>query len=293
MNAKPAQASSHFGPWNPGIRSPVPEALRRYCTIFLPDNVFTSLRTAVELHDLTGLEMSELVAFRPRRLMLHELLIRVTADLGVPDGERIEDLGINFRQMTRVLLARLEPHANSIITSVDELRQQLKAHIDDGLLLITSERAGARSMQHSLLMKVRSFARRRHGKAATRAPSGESMQELLSGWEKNALATQDELKKSSYRALLRVVTALFRRHGALWGSRELIAAVALDLASNEAASELIGRAIEPLLLRAAVHEGYSILPAQAQPVIMNTKGPSASGKSTLRPLQKQLAGTSA
>jgi hypothetical protein len=35
---------------------------------------------------------------------------------------------------------------------------------------------------------------------------------------------------------------------------------------------------------------YVVLPAQSQPVIINTKGPSASGKSTLRPLQKRLAG---
>jgi hypothetical protein len=33
-----------------------------------------------------------------------------------------------------------------------------------------------------------------------------------------------------------------------------------------------------------------LLPRQEQPVVINTKGPSASGKSTLRPLQKKLAG---
>jgi hypothetical protein len=42
---------------------------------------------AAELRDITGLELSDIVAFRPRRLVLHELLIRVTADLSVPDGE--------------------------------------------------------------------------------------------------------------------------------------------------------------------------------------------------------------
>src|SRR5213076_670413 len=35
---------------------------------------------------------------------------------------------------------------------------------------------------------------------------------------------------------------------------------------------------------------YALLPRQAHPVVMNTKGPSASGKSTLRPLQRKLAG---
>ena len=33
-----------------------------------------------------------------------------------------------------------------------------------------------------------------------------------------------------------------------------------------------------------------MLPSQERPVVMNTKGPSASGKSTIRPLQRTLAG---
>jgi hypothetical protein len=45
-----------------------------------------------------------------------------------------------------------------------------------------------------------------------------------------------------------------------------------------------------LLLHAARSEGYTLLPRQERPVVINTKGPSASGKSTLRLLQKKLAG---
>ena len=69
-----------FGPWNPGISSQVPDELRHLCTIFRPDCVFTSLATALEISDLIGLEATEVVAFRPSRLALHELLVRVTAD---------------------------------------------------------------------------------------------------------------------------------------------------------------------------------------------------------------------
>src|SRR5580700_9856700 len=115
-----------LGPWNPGIRSPVPEELRQYCTIFRPANVFTSFSKASELHDFTGLELTDLVAFRPRRLVLHELLIRVTADLSVPDGQKVEDLGLNFREMTRMILARhIEPHMHAITTSFDAWRREL------------------------------------------------------------------------------------------------------------------------------------------------------------------------
>src|SRR5947207_8703390 len=96
MAAHPGMAPSEYGPWNPGIESRVPEPLRHLCTIFRPENVFTTAAQAGELRDLTGMDCSELVAFRPQRLALHELLVRVTADFSVPDGSRIEDLGINF-----------------------------------------------------------------------------------------------------------------------------------------------------------------------------------------------------
>src|SRR5579862_94944 len=78
-----------YGPWNPGIRSQIPRELRHLSTIFRPDNVFTSVATVGEMQGLTGFSPSELVAFRPERLALHELLIRVTADFAVPDGSRI------------------------------------------------------------------------------------------------------------------------------------------------------------------------------------------------------------
>src|SRR4029453_8228584 len=55
-------------------------------------------------------------------------------------------------------------------------------------------------------------------------------------------------------------------------------------------SQEIGRLIEPALRTAAATESYRLLPPQERPVVMNTKGPSASGKSTLRPLQRTLAG---
>src|SRR5438445_4101889 len=125
---------AQFGPWNPGIQSQVPAHLRHYCTIFRPENVFTNLANAGELHDFTGLEFAELVTFQPQRLALHEVLIRVTADLSVPDGSRIEDLGINFRQMTRVLLdGCIKPRMGEIDTTYDAARRGLSEIIDNEL----------------------------------------------------------------------------------------------------------------------------------------------------------------
>jgi hypothetical protein len=51
-----------------------------------------------------------------------------------------------------------------------------------------------------------------------------------------------------------------------------------------------GVAQQRLVRHAARNEGYRLLPRQERPVVINTKGPSASGKSTLRPLQKNSGG---
>jgi hypothetical protein len=280
-----------FGPWNPGIRSPVPQELRHHCTIFLPDNVVTPFAKAAELHDLTGLPLADVVAFRPRRLVLHELLIRVTADLSVPDGQKVEDLGVNFRKMTRVILARhIEAHMQAISASFDATRRRLahviEAEVAAALVPAKTRNPGARASKPGLFA-FRGLRRRPRSTTA----AARSWDELRLDWEGRAGVPGDELTAAAYRALARVVAAILKCHGGPWGTPELIRSMATDLASNEYGSDLVGSAIDPLLLRAAQSEGYSLLPAQELPVIMNTKGPSASGKSTLRPLQKQLANT--
>src|SRR5581483_7211852 len=114
------------GPWNPGIVSPVPPSLAHLCTIFRPENTYTSYAEARELRGLTGLDYTDLVAFRPERLALHELLIRVTADFSVPDGQKIEDLGINFRRIVSEILARhLAPGREQVEQRYAEVRARV------------------------------------------------------------------------------------------------------------------------------------------------------------------------
>src|SRR5882762_7819655 len=126
--------SGPYGPWHPGIRSQVPLELRHLCTIFQPQNFLTSVAAATELQLLTGFPLCELVAFRPHRLLLHEVLIRVMADFSVPDGSRIGDLGINFREMTNRLLSRhIEPVLPSIIAEYEQVRRRLSDEIGSAL----------------------------------------------------------------------------------------------------------------------------------------------------------------
>jgi len=283
-------ADDGAGPWNPGVQSPIPAELRHLCTIFRPEYVFTSLETADELHDLTGIASSELVAFRPQRLALHELLIRVTADFAVADGSRIEDLGINFRQITRQLLAQhIDPEMHAIVSGFNEIRQRV-AGVIQGALSALAEGAVAPTAVRPPRSGLFTRLARRRGEA--RIPATDHAWDVgqIAACERMANSAGDELERAVYRALARVMTALFNRHGEAWSARSLIASLVTDLACNEFGSESIGRALEPLLQRAASSEGYYRLPRQDRPIVMNTKGPSAAGKSSLRPLQKKLAG---
>jgi len=106
------------GPWNPGLQSQIPADLLPLATIYRPEYVRTTLREARELADLTGLPMEDLVTFRPERLVVHELLALVTADFTVEDGQKTEDLGINFRRMTDALLTRhIAPQMPQIVAA--------------------------------------------------------------------------------------------------------------------------------------------------------------------------------
>ncbi len=125
--------------------------------------------------------------------------------------------------------------------------------------------------------------------AAVEESSNGEERRLVAEWEAKAASVADPVQRAAYRALERIVSALLIRHDRIWGSRELIAALATDLACNRAGSDAIGALVAACIAEAAAKEGYKLLPRKEHPVVMNTKGASAAGKSTLRPLQKRLA----
>src|ERR1700722_2260218 len=282
---------SRYGPWNPGISSRVPDALLPLGTIFRPDYVLTGLATAAELSDLTGLEAAEIVAVRPSRLALHELLIRVTADFSVPDGDRIEDLGINFRHMTRQLFERhIEPRMAAITATYDTVRRATAAVVECELARLMPP-GGQTTSATGRASKAGLFSRWRSVRVA---PSPEApglpAPTLVAEWEARSRSSVAAVEATVTRVLARVVAALLIKHDSIWLGREIIARLTADMATNELASDAIGRLMDLWLPAAAHIEGYRLLPQQGQPVVMNIKGPSAAGKSTIRPLQKALAG---
>jgi hypothetical protein len=97
-------------------------------TLYRPENAFATLDEVRELADFTGLRADELVTFRPQRLVTHELLVRVAADISVPDGPGSEDLGVNFRHITATIAERhIAPRREALEQAYEDLRQEVRA----------------------------------------------------------------------------------------------------------------------------------------------------------------------
>jgi len=283
-----------YGAWNPGIQSDVPWRLLPLSTIFRRENVLTELDHVHELSDVAGLSVDDLVVFRPERLVVHELLIRVMADFSVPDGPRQEDLGIEFRRMVHTILTRyVEPHRPEIVAAYGALHGSLTEGVDAELsrALAALSDSGVARAPRSRAGGLRGFFRRPEPPAApARAETEWDREErIVRDWSAGAQSHQDPLRRAACRALARVASAVRARHGRMWGDKSLLAPIAVGLACNDHGAEVVGALIEPHIRAAAQAEGYRPLPAQARPVVMNTKGASASGKSTMRPLQRRLA----
>ncbi len=278
------------GPWNPGLQSQIPKELLPLCTIFRPDNVYTGIASAEELHAMTGFDLGELVVFRPQRLALHELLIRVTADFAVPDGLQIGDLGVNFRRIAGQIFAHYLVPDMELITRVFERARSATAEAVEaalGAAVPGLAPVAAPAPRPARRLFARGGAHRRTPIALGERGWGPA---AIAECERLARTATDELQKLVYHSLARVLSALFTAHGHAWGTRTLIGQLARDLAFNTYGSDAVGQIIEPILLHAARREGYGLLPNQDRPIVINTKGASASGKSSLRPLQKRLAG---
>ena len=284
--------SENFGPWNPGIQSPLPAHLWPLVTLLRPENVFTDIKHIKELAAFTGMRPRELVRFRPERLVVHELLIRVSADFQVADGSRYEDLGINARTIvTKIFNDYLKQNLDSISAAYEELLQKVEHQIHTELSNTLFQKKTTLQIQ----TKGLSFLERVGFKSTpvAQVEHKESREELLlrtmETWQQESEASPNPLSQACFRGLHKINSALYAKHGDLRADQELLTRLVTDRVMNIYGSEMIGGLIEPFIEQARVAEGYRRLPVQREPLIMNTKGASASGKSTLRPQQHELA----
>ena len=165
------------------------------------------------------------------------------------DGSKIEDLGINFRRIVNTILTQyIAPEQHAIEAHYESLRRDLAAVIATELaLLYPAPRRRCRAAAiggEPLRSAVPARARQRDARP-TPAPDAESA--VIAAWEASARSGHDAVRAAACRALARVASALVARHGQIWGDRDTIAAVALDLACNAHGSEVIGDLVDPLV----------------------------------------------
>ncbi len=284
------------GPWNPGIGSALTRELLALSTIFRPENVLNDLQQAMELRDLTGLALEELAIFRPERLALHEVLVRVTAGFEVPDPEsaNVSSLGTNFRQMVQTVLSRgIEPSRSEFVQEYDRLRRALAGFIEEEMSAafadpgLTASSARPRDTPRGPWRWFRKKADRQG--PPVRESDWDRDEHVLREWNARADASEAPLHAAAFRSLAKVASAVRLRHGRILHQHAFLGSLATDLACNQYGGEVIGRLVAPKIDQIAEEEGFRQLPIQDRPVLMVTKGASASGKSTMRPLQRALA----
>jgi hypothetical protein len=290
MAAPGTRAEQQLGPWNPGIESRIPTAFLPLATVFSPQNVLTTIEEAHERSAFTGLDPEDLVAFRPERLVVHELLVRVMGDVSVPDGPDYADLGVNFRRITETIRrSHLEPHMAEIVRAYHELRRRA-AELIEGELSSSLFAAAMNPLREPARGGV--WVLLGPGRKRPRRPP-ESIEDkerrILAEWQQRAATSDEPLLTCALRTLARLAAAIGVRHGRVRGDPAFLTALATDLVCNDHGSEMIGRLIEPHIEAAVETCGYRLLPPRERPVVLNTKGASASGKSTMRQLQRELA----
>lgn len=282
-----AEDGAGHHPWNPGLNSTIPREVLPLSTMFCADNVETGFAEAHELADFSGLSPFELVVFRPERLLAHELLVRVTTDLSVPDGPEYEELGINLRTM----VGRIYDHY--VIPELASLKALHESIREEATQLVASELAFLREPEKRIADREKhrpSLFKKLFGTFSNPEPKRvRSFEEKLANLAVRAEPDPASLEGACCAALLKVVRSIVNHRGRLVGDDDVLVGLAVGLVMNGWSADRLGEAIAPIFDRAAKAEGYRILPAQEKPVIMNVKGASASGKSTIRPKQRELA----
>ena len=257
--------------------------------MFRPENVETSLSKARELAEFSGLDPKDTVTFRADRLIVHELLIRVTADLSVPDGPEYEELGINMRGMTaRIFEEHVRPRLADLKAEHDRLVGRARAFIEAELQRLDTREVSAPSVppaaKGGLLAKLFGGERK---KAPSKVPpnDGAALEAATARWAE----IRDPLEAACADALVTVTRAVVRTHGRLPFDKTMIVDLATSFFVNGYGSVQLGNALDPIIETASRAENYRYLPAQTEPFVMNVKGASAAGKSTIRPHQRALA----
>jgi len=281
-----SESTTQFDAWNPGLTSEIPTDLLPLVTLYNNENSDTGYQEAQEAAGFCGLKPQDMVAFKLSRLVMHEVLIRVTADLYVPDGPNYEELGLNLRAMAeRILTCHVRPKMQELEQEYFQIRLTISENLNTRLESGIYSRNILPSPDTKLSFKDRLFGKKTNIQVEVELP------ELLalSEWQGEIAGTNTALDRACLKGLLTIVGGIIGQRGRLVAEKDLVIRLATILVCNTYGSRRIGELIDPIIRTAAKVERYKLLPYQSEPFVMNVKGASASGKSTIRTLQRELA----
>lgn len=282
--------SATFDAWHPGLKSELPSELLSLVTLFRPENAELDFAAAKELSDFSGLPPADLICLRVERLVQHELLVWVTANLSVPDGPSYEELGVNLRSMVATIYEKyVVPDMAAVKMAYATARAEVMAMVEGELhdQLYRQSRANVEPAQSRPFLGwlFGGKPRRVRERPATDHPELVA----IAHWQSKSGAAEDPLAKACLGALVKVIGAISGHRGRLPPESGLIARLVANYVCSYELGDRILKAIEPYIMMAMKQEGYHLLPAQEKPTVMNVKGASAAGKSTIRPQQRRLA----
>jgi hypothetical protein len=255
-------------------------------TIYDPANVFTTINQVNELATETGLVPEELISFRPHRLALHELIVRITADIVVLEGELEEDLGISFRTIARKIFSKyIIPGLMQIEHGFDTMRTRIEDLTMQELETALLQQTPAKSVKPS-------FWSRMLGSKPKPAGSTQSRQErefeLINSYKHSGLNADDKLSAAVYRSLYRVLGSIATSRGFIGNDPEYLKNICVRHACNYLGSREIGKKVGILVDEAITAEGYQRIADAEIPILISLKGASAAGKSSLRPMLREM-----
>lgn len=276
-----------FSAWNPGLEAELPRRYQTLETIHRPSNVYSRLSDIPELRALTGLTEEELVTFRPERLVLHELIVQVTADLVVLEGEEEELLGQHFRSIAlRILSDYLTPHMPAFQQAYDRLYDEIHGRVVDILAAALAPEPTPTDPEPDFWLS-RWFGKR---PAPRQQADPRSLEErhhdVIQDIKNKGLGARDALERAIYKSTYRVLNSIGATRGHIGVERELLARLITRHVCNAFGSRHLGRQVAPHVERAMNAEGYGRLPCAREPILISLKGASAAGKSSLRPFLK-------
>ena len=277
-----------YNAWNPGVESNIPPRLRPLITLFSENNSKVSFVEAIEAAEFCGLKASQMCELSLERLIVHELLIRVTGDISVPDGPNYEDLGISLRSITDQILSRhVMAEIGSLSVSFNTYMEEAQSSISELIsekLMDSSSKSISNIKSKGLKFASNVFKYLRNSKIIAA-----EKEKVFSNYYEQKTNESVNFESDCNNCVSIILNGILKIHGGIIYDKELLVTLTVRLFRNIYGSQKVGELISPIFYSAVEAEGYKLLPSQFRPMVMNTKGASASGKSTIRPQQRLLA----